>query len=132
MINPHELHRDLVTDYLELLSQFKAKVLKFTHLEEGDFVNSENMSIQCLRKDECGDEEYYIFWWNHYQNSENHILELSKTEDEWTIDVTSSVYKIVDKTFGELIHSEPIELYGKYISLYYANSWFRQLDSASE
>lgn len=129
MIYPHYLHSDLVQTYLELLTKFKANILTFKNLTEIEYYNSENMSIQVLSKDIYGDAERYVFWWNHYQKSENHILELSKCEDsaEYNLKVVSNVYKIVDKTRTQLNLTDPVVLYQNYISLYYANSWFSQL-----
>lgn len=132
MIDPSDLHQNLVEDYLELLLQFKTKILKFTHLKENCCHMSENMSITCLVRDIYDNEERYTFWWNHFQKSENHILELLKienTENEWTIHISSSVYQILDESRSQLITTNPVEIYANYISLYYANSWFSQLVS---
>lgn len=128
IIRPEKLHYDIFFLYKEVLSVFIRNVIKFQYLEENQVVNSENMSIQCLRKNTYSEKEYYMkLWWNHYQKGEDHFIEINKEENlEPHVTIISTTYQFSTLT-DNLIDEEPSKLYEMYLSLYYANVWFAQL-----
>lgn len=126
LIDPKNLYFEINQGYKLLYELFTIAICKFVNLKENESKQGENMSITCLNKEIYENEEYYTFYWNHFQKGEKHFIELTKQENEYYFDLDSTTYNVI--TYDKFKEVDSFEKqYLHYVHLYYAYNWFKQL-----
>lgn len=123
--DPAYVHSDWVHNYSAVLyPQFEALIKRFLFLKEGEDICGENMSITCIEKD----NDNTILLWNHFQNSERHLIEVNHYKDFFDIQMVSNRYRLPEKKKRSyMVKLSFKELVDYYTLLYYAYGWLQQL-----
>ena len=130
-----KVRSDLITHHKKLEDSLKSKFsifvkrLKNTTDKE---ICGENMAISLIDINESEEETIYTFWWNHFQNSANHLFKftVNKEEDFKLLEIISNTYNFKDFDNGtEILREDPVDLYKMVIQMENINNYLEQLEN---